>query len=100
MVLRKAALLGWCLACCAGGAWCETPAAQPAPAAAPASEAKPAPIEPLICKAVEVTGSRVARRKVCMTKGAWAQASGAPATVVGRAALMGAQHTGGNDPGN
>ena len=43
---------------------------QPSQAAAPAA----APADPVICEKEEVTGSRLATRKVCMTRSQWEDA--------------------------
>ena len=43
---------------------------QPSQAAAPAA----APTDPVICEKEEVTGSRLATRKVCMTRSQWEDA--------------------------
>lgn len=49
--------------------------ADPAPAAAPVAEAAPA--EPrIICKNIEVTGSRLAKKKkVCLPEGEWSESA-------------------------
>ena len=42
---------------------------------APADVAPKAEKPKLVCKAVKVTGSRLGRRQICMTKDQWAQES-------------------------
>lgn len=51
------------------------PAAAPPPAAQQQSAAKPAYDEKeIVCQKEEVTGSRLATRRVCMTRGEWLRA--------------------------
>lgn len=48
-------------------------AAPESPAATPTTAAAPAKTDKLICRSVEVLGSRLQKNKVCMTSSEWAE---------------------------